>query len=92
VLLAPEALAVEPALDAIPAQAEAAADPKPAGAPSRERRYAEAYAEMAHYNAVAAAHQRSLKASAVAASVAPALEADARARGRFPDPSPSGRA
>ncbi|HLZ72531.1 MAG TPA: methyltransferase domain-containing protein [Dehalococcoidia bacterium] len=82
-LLGPEAIAVAPAAAGrVPAVATPAAPVLPAGG-----RYAEAYAEMAHYNAVAAAHRRALAGSAVAASVAPARRASAADRRTFPDPA-----
>src|SRR5579885_1353718 len=79
VLLAPEALIVAPGGAADGLQAEAAERRNRQSPAALAPRYAEAYAEMAHYNAVAAGHLRSLKhswkRSSAAAAVAPALRA-----------------
>ncbi|HZQ35361.1 MAG TPA: methyltransferase domain-containing protein [Dehalococcoidia bacterium] len=88
VLLSPEALAVEP----IAGEADRGPHGSPAGSQPRfklaaDPRFAEAYAEMKHYNAVAAGHLRQLHRSTAAAAIAPALRAGAAERRSFPAPA-----
>ncbi len=87
VLLAPEALTLEPeSAGADPAPPRPAGGRATAPAVAADPRYGEAYAEMAHYNAVAAAHVRCLAHSSAAAAIAPALRATTAERNSFPDP------
>lgn len=89
VLLRADGAAAYPVVDGIPVLltpemlVPAAAATAPPGVAAR---YAEAYAEMAYYNAVAAGHARAIADSAVARSVRPALRATAAQRLSFPDP------